>query len=101
MRIPILVAALFLAGTAGAREAVDYPFLGSWDCGVGVFEFTVDSYTPPGSNPLPILEVRREDENFILLMPDGYEVGLSSVGETTMAWFSFASGDSFDCTRVD
>lgn len=101
-RVLIAVAAL-LAPTAIAlaSEAQPYPFVGTWDCEVGEFAFTYDSYTPPGDETLPILEIRREsDVDFVLVMPDGYEVGLSSVGESTMGWFSFASGDGFTCTRL-
>lgn len=101
-RFTAALAALLASGAvAFASEAADYTFVGTWDCEVGEFAFTADSYTPPGDETLPILEVRRDsDVDFVLVMPDGYEVGLSNVGESTMGWFSFASGDGFTCTRL-
>lgn len=88
----------FLAATPAMAQT--FPFEGAWDCGVGTFTFTADLYDP-GGNPMPIMDVAEEDGNFILTFADDYQIGLSSVTDTTMQWLSFASGDMFDCQRLD
>ena len=90
------VAALFILGPASAAEL---PFIGKWDCGVGTFSFTAKTYDA-GEGPMKIKGVKREGNQYILSLPHGYKIGVGSVTAKTMHWFSFASGDDFDCTRL-
>ncbi len=98
LRIAPFAAALALAATP--MQAQTYPFEGSWDCGVGVFTFTADIYDP-GDNPMPIRDVAEDGGDYILTFDDAYQIALSSVSDTTMQWLSLASGDMFDCRRLD
>lgn len=94
----MLLGAGTLAGApAQAREQM--PFVGVWDCEVARFTFTNESYNP-GDEPLPILSIEREGEHYHLTFADDYRITLSNVTETSMGWFSEASGDGFECVRV-
>ena len=44
--------------------------------------------------------MEKEEGNYILSFSDGYQIGLSSVTDTSMQWFSMQSGDQFECKRV-
>ena len=91
--------ATFLAATTPAQAREQMPFVGVWDCEVARFTFTNESYNP-GDEPLPILSVEREGPHYHLTLPEDYRITLSNVTETSMAWFSEASGDGFECVRV-
>ncbi|MEK1925550.1 MAG: hypothetical protein AAAB11_08920 [Rhizobium giardinii] len=75
------------------------PYAGIWDCEVSTFTFTKDTYDS-GEGPMPIQKVEKEEGNYILSFSDGYQIGLSSVTDTTMQWFSMQTGDQFECKRV-
>jgi hypothetical protein len=98
----LLASAVLLAplldAPAQAREQM--PFVGVWDCEVALFTFTNETYNPGGDDPLPILAVERQGDDFTLDLPDDYRIVLSGVTETRMGWFSEASGDGFECVRV-
>lgn len=49
---------------------------------------------------MPIRKVEKVDGNYVLSFDDGYQIGLSSVTDTSMQWLSMASGDQFECKRV-
>jgi hypothetical protein len=77
----------------------DAPYVGVWDCGVGVFTFTRESYNA-GEGTLGPATVEVDGNNYIFTFPDGYSIGVSSPTDTSMQWLSFESGDMFDCTRL-
>ena len=96
----IAVAAAIVLATATTGFAGDNsPYAGIWDCEVSTFTFTKDTYDS-GEGPMPIQKVEKEDGNYILSFSDGYQIGLSSVTDTSMQWFSMQSGDRFECKRV-
>jgi len=72
------------------------PFEGRWDCEVGVFSFTAESYDP-GDGAMDILDVAAERDGFILTFADDYQIGLEMHADGTMTWYSAVSGDSFLC----
>jgi hypothetical protein len=92
-----LMAALLATTAAQAREQM--PFVGVWDCEVALFTFTNETYNP-GDEPMPILSVEHEGDHHHLTFADNYRITLSNVTETSMGWFSEASGDGFECVRV-
>lgn len=102
--LPLLAAALAFAvpasaASASANEA--YPFEGTWDCEVGTFTFTAETYDN-GSDVLPIEEIQEgTDGSWTLMFADDYMITLGSFTDDAMGWFSPASGDAFSCTRVD
>ncbi|HTO32120.1 MAG TPA: hypothetical protein VL202_13210 [Pararhizobium sp.] len=75
------------------------PYIGSWDCGVGVFTFTDKTYDSGGESQA-IRKVEKEDGNYILSFDNKYQIGLSSVTAKSLQWLSMESGDMFDCKRV-
>ena len=97
-----LAIAFGLIAAASPALAGDPPFVGKWNCEVATFTFTATTYQPgEGSDILPIQSVTLEQGNsFTLNFADGYAISLSNVTDTTMGWFSLASGDGFNCTRV-
>jgi hypothetical protein len=103
-RITTLLAAALacasFAATPDAEAREQMPFVCAWDCGVALFTFTNETYNPGGDDPLPILAVERQGDDFTLDLPDDYRIVLSGVTETRMGWFSEASGDGFECVRV-
>lgn len=101
MRLDVIAATAIvaLATATPVIAADDAPYIGSWDCGVATFSFTKDTYDA-GEGPMPIRKVEKEDGNYILSFDDNYQIGLSSVTQTSMQWLSMASGDMFDCKRL-
>jgi hypothetical protein len=95
----LLAAFALLIASAFSAAAKDAPYVGSWDCQVGTFTFTNDTYDS-GGGPIPIEKVEMEDGNYILTMPDNYQIALSSVTSTSMQWLSYASSDMFDCKKL-
>jgi hypothetical protein len=100
MRLDVIAATatIALATATPVIASDDAPYIGSWDCGVATFSFTKDTYDS-GEGPMPIRKVEKEDGNYILSFDDNYQIGLSSVTQTSMQWLSMASGDMFDCKR--
>ena len=95
------VAGLTLLAACVAGAPVEtYAFVGTWDCGVETFTFTNTTYAY-GDKVLPIKAVRQDNRNFTLYFADGYVIGLGAVTETGMTWVSGASGDQFNCKRVN
>ncbi len=78
----------------------DYPFVGSWDCGVATFAFTNTTYND-GTETYPIRSVSRDGSNYTLRFGNGYLIGLGAVTETGLTWVSGATGDQFSCRRVN
>jgi hypothetical protein len=100
MRIQ-LIAAAFLASAAPVALAADQPvYAGTWDCEVSTFTFTDNTYDS-GEGPMPVEKVVKEGENDILTLDGDYQIGLSRVSDTSMQWLSMASGDMFECKRVE
>lgn len=92
--------ALLLAGFAVPAAAQDYPFLGQWDCQVATFTFDDTGYDN-GTGYLPYAAVNQDGNgNWIIDLPDGAQIGLSSVTEDSLQWFSMASGDVFECRAI-
>ncbi len=104
MRILILIALPGLFGLAACVEADSpaavYSFVGSWDCGVAVLSFTNTTYNN-GSETRAIKAVEADGRNYKLYFADGYLIGLGAVTETGMTWVSGATGDQFNCRRVN
>ena len=99
-RLLIAATTLLLAGIP-VLAAEDLPFVGSWDCEVATFTFTEDSYNN-GSEDLAILEAQEgTDGSYTLMFADDYMITLSGFTGDEMGWFSPASGDSFQCSRVE
>ena len=99
MRIQLIAAAL-LAIAPAAFAADDPVYAGTWDCQASTFTFTKNTYDS-GEGPMPVEKVEKEGENYILTLDGGYQIGLSSVTDTSMQWLSMASGDMFECKRVE
>ena len=101
---PTLFALPFCAALAAcvapAAPPKDYAFVGTWDCGVGVFTFTPTTYAT-GSETLPIRAVAEDGRNYTLHFADGYRIALVAVTEGGLTWVSGASGDQFNCRRVN
>ena len=104
MKLAAIVTAVALVATTPAFAAapVDAPYVGVWDCQVGVFMFTRETYSNAGGADMQAAtSVEKEGNNYIMTFADGYQIGLSSPTDTTMQWLSFESGDMFDCTRLN
>jgi hypothetical protein len=85
------------AAPAGAE---DLPFVGNWDCGVGTFVFTSETYNN-GSDDLPILEAQQgTDGSYMLFFADDYTITLSGFTGDEMGWLS-SSGESLECKRAE
>ncbi len=104
MRFPTLIVLPALAALSACAPAeapvAGYAFVGSWDCEVETFTFTDTTYHN-GSETLPIKAVSQDGRNFTLYFADGYVIGLGAVTETGMTWVSGASGDQFNCRRLN
>ena len=60
----------------------------------------LDTYNN-GSDDLPILEIQEgTDGSYTLFFDDDYAITLSGFTGDTMGWYSQASGDAFNCTRL-
>jgi outer membrane scaffolding protein for murein synthesis (MipA/OmpV family) len=98
LALPVLLGLAACVEETGPSEA--YAFVGSWDCGVEVFTFTNTTYNN-GDTTYPILSVSRNGRDFILRFANGYTIALAAVTETGLTWISGASGDQFNCRRVN
>ena len=96
--LSLLAAAAMIATPALAKD--EPPYVGKWDCGVGVFTFTADTYDP-GDAPMKIADVEDNEGAFILTMEDGYQIGVAVIDENHLSWMSMETGDAFDCTPVE
>jgi hypothetical protein len=83
-----------------AGPAEPYAFVGSWDCGVDTFSFTNTTYNN-GSDTYRMQSVSRNGRDYILRFANGYTIALAAVTETGLTWVSGASGDQFNCRRVN
>jgi hypothetical protein len=92
------LAALMLTAVPACADSL--PFVGAWDCGIGVFTFTAESIDT-GDRLLPILDVAAQDGSYVLTLPDELQFSLLPLSETAMELLSFASGDAFTCQRLD
>jgi len=97
--IRILTALTLCAGLATPAVAQTYTFEGTWDCQVATFVFTGTTYDN-GTDTLTIDSIDGADGEYLINFPDGYQIVLADVTDTTMTWLSGASGDVFDCTRL-
>lgn len=94
-----LVLPLVLAGWSGPVLAQEYPFEGTWDCGVAIFSFSAQIYNN-GSENMVIADIAADGSSYFLTFEDDYQLALSVNPDGTLSWFSPASGDSFTCTPV-
>lgn len=94
-----LLAGMLVAGGPPARAQDLPPYVGVWDCSVGIFTFTRESYNN-GSDIMPFSDIEQDGDNFIISFADGYQIGVSMNGDEAMQWLSMASGDSFECRRL-
>ena len=78
----------------------DYAFVGTWDCQVETFTFTNTTYSN-GSDSYPIQSVSQDGRNYTLRFANGYTIALAAVTDTGLTWVSGASGDQFNCRRVN
>lgn len=97
LALPLTLALAACVQASGPSEP--YAFVGSWDCGVGVFTFTNTTYDN-GDTTYPILNVARDDRNYTLTFANGYVIGLGAVTATGLTWVSGTTGDQFNCRRV-
>ena len=97
-----LVLAACTTDPAAPRDPASLPFMGSWDCGVTVMTFMPDAYLPSNeSEPVAVTAIAPlRAGSWQLTLADGARMAVQNVTDRAMTWFSFASGDSFDCTRV-
>jgi hypothetical protein len=98
LALPLILSLAACMDDTGPSEP--YAFVGTWDCGVQVFTFTNTTYND-GTNTYPILNVSRDDRNYTLTFANGYVVALGAVTETGLTWVSGATGDQFNCRRVN
>jgi hypothetical protein len=101
LRLLLLPAIAFaLHAFATSARADDLPFVGNWDCGVGTFVFTPETYNN-GSDDLPIQEVQEgTDGSYTLFFADDYTITLSGFTGEEMGWLS-SSGESLECRRAE
>ncbi len=73
----------------------------SWDCGFyGIRHITENSVAFGSSAPEKYKSIQRDGENnYLFTFPDGYEMWMLEVGETSAHWYSVASGDGAECVR--
>ncbi|MBS3979516.1 MAG: hypothetical protein KGZ77_06920 [Rhodobacteraceae bacterium] len=96
--LPLCLALVACVQQTGPTEP--YAFVGSWDCGVDVFTFTNTTYNN-GADTYTMQSVSRDGRNFILRFANGYTIALAAVTDTGLTWVSGASGDQFNCRRVN
>lgn len=95
--VGVLAGLLLSAG--GGQAAQGMPFVGVWDCEVGTFTFTNQTYNP-GDQMLVIKDIAVVDGDYVLSFEDGYQIGLSGITDTEMAWLSGETGDAFTCKKL-
>jgi hypothetical protein len=98
LALPIVLALAGCVESTGPSEP--YAFVGRWDCGVSIFTFTNTSYNN-GSETFPIQHVGRNGSSYTLRFANGYVVALGAVTATGLTWVSGATGDQFNCVRVN
>jgi hypothetical protein len=99
LALPVCLALAACVQDSGPTEP--YAFVGSWDCGVDTFTFTNTTYNN-GSDTYTMLSVSRKGpRDFILRFANGYTIALAAVTDTGLTWVSGASGDQFNCRRVN
>lgn len=99
----LMLASMASANADGFEKdlAAPYPFIGQWDCEVAVMSFTETTYNN-GSDDLPIIEIQEgTDGSYALFIEDDYFISLSGFTGDNMGWLSSATGDSFNCVRID
>lgn len=102
-RAPVLATLPLLALAACVSDSgptEPYAFVGSWDCQVETFTFTNTTYNN-GSETFPIKSVSRDGNNYTLFFANGYVIGLGAVTSTGLSWVSGATGDQFNCRRLN
>jgi hypothetical protein len=98
LALPLVLALAACVQDSGPSEP--YAFVGTWDCGVDTFTFTNTTYNN-GSDTYPMQSVARNGRDYFLRFANGYTIALAAVTETGMTWVSGASGDQFNCRRVN
>lgn len=97
MRFALAAATLAICALwAPALRAEPYPFEGEWDCEVGRFAFTAETYDP-GGEEMTILDIAQDGMTYVLTFADDYQIALEMNQDGTMGWFSAISGDAFLC----
>ena len=95
--LPAIAFAFHVFATPASAD--DLPFIGKWDCGVGIFVFTPETYNN-GSDDLQILEAQEgTDGSYTLFFADDYTITLSGFTGVEMGWLS-SSGESLECKRA-
>jgi hypothetical protein len=89
-------------------RAADFPFVGTWDCGISDFAFTNRTYNN-GSETFPILKAEKITQrmfrsekgatSYRLKFAKGYAISLMNVTSGAMIWHSLATADTFNCKR--
>ena len=98
LALPFCLALAACTQDAGPSEP--YAFVGRWDCGVDTFTFTNTTYSN-GSDSYPIQSVSQDGRNYTLRFANGYTIVLAAVTDTGLTWVSGATGDQFNCRRVN
>jgi hypothetical protein len=95
--ITIVAAAVLMPASL---HAMDYPFVGKWNCEISEFTFT-NRTANNGSETFPIIKIERSKNDYRLTFEKGYAFSLLNIKAKTMIWHSLASGDTFNCKRKD
>ena len=92
------IAALTIA--SGVQAETELPVYGKWDC--EIMDFTLDgtAYVVSGQK-IDVKSVEKiADDAWGAEMKDGYRFAMFDVTADTLTWHSPASGDTFECNRV-
>ncbi len=92
------IAALAIASCAHAETEV--PVFGEWDCEIMGFTLDAKAYVV-NSQKFDLKSVEKiADDAWGAEMVDGYRFAMFDVTADSLTWHSPASGDTFDCKRV-
>ena len=97
----LATAGLFAAlPQAALAQGGNYPFLGTWDCGVATFAFTPSAWNN-GAEDMTIQKIQAgKSGSWTLLFAGDYYFTVSDFTGDSMTWLSGESGDSLTCKRV-
>lgn len=89
-----------VAFASGVQAETELPVYGKWDC--EIMDFTLDgtAYVVSGQK-IDVKSVEKiADDAWGAEMKDGYRFAMFDVTADTLTWHSPASGDTFECNRV-
>ena len=90
-----------LAFTSGVQAETELPVYGEWDCEIMGFTLDAKAYVV-NSQKFDLKSVEKiADDAWGAAMVDGYRFAMFDVTADSLTWHSPASGDTFDCKRVE